>query len=337
MAFQTFYISIVLYNASLTATKITFLLQYYRILGTGQMRKVIIIAFVFVGLWSISQLLVVIFTCTPIHKFWLSDTPGTCIPNLPFWYINAAGNIVTDVTVFVLPLPALGRLKLRKGQKIGLIFVFCLGFFVSLASFMAYFMLSWRRLDLLLTRSPDQTCAISVIRIQYLKLSNDVTWDNVASACWSIGELGSGITCACLPTLRPFFSGWLPGMRSQGGPSDNKYYKHSASGRDVSNASRLKSTDENGSSRGIIYPEDLELQSDDGSDKGIRVAVDRHGGALAGSSAPRNGRMDRLRLGLKPTVHTEIKVGSPGPKPSSWQSVDRGIEVKRDFTMTTGQ
>jgi hypothetical protein len=131
-SFQTFYISIVLYNASLTATKITFLLQYYRILGTGQMRMVIIIAFVLVALWSISQLLVVIFTCTPIHKFWLADTPGTCIPNLPFWYINAAGNIVTDVIVFVLPLPALGRLNLRKSQKIGLIGIFCLGFFVSL-------------------------------------------------------------------------------------------------------------------------------------------------------------------------------------------------------------
>ncbi len=134
MILQTFYISIVLYNASLTATKLTFLLQYYRILGTGQMRKVIIIAFVLVALWSVSQLLVVVFTCTPIHKFWLSDTPGTCIPNLPFWYINAGGNIVTDVVVFLLPLPALGRLNLRRGQKLGLIAVFCLGFFVSLAA-----------------------------------------------------------------------------------------------------------------------------------------------------------------------------------------------------------
>lgn len=120
-----------LYNGSLTATKLTFLLQYYRILGTGQMRVAIKVAFVFVALWSISQLLVVIFTCSPIHKFWLPETPGTCIPNLPFWYVNAAGNIVTDIIVFVLPLPALSRLNLRRGQKLGLIGVFCLGFFVS--------------------------------------------------------------------------------------------------------------------------------------------------------------------------------------------------------------
>ena len=54
-----------MYNGSLTATKVCFLLQYYRVLGTHMMRKIILIALFFVGLWSISQLLVVIFTCTP--------------------------------------------------------------------------------------------------------------------------------------------------------------------------------------------------------------------------------------------------------------------------------
>lgn len=96
------------------------------------MRKVVITALVFVALWSISQLLVTIFTCTPIDKFWSPELPGTCVPNLPFWYINAAGNILTDVIVFVVPLPALGSLKLAKSQKVMLLGIFSLGFFVSL-------------------------------------------------------------------------------------------------------------------------------------------------------------------------------------------------------------
>ncbi len=125
-------------------------------------------------------------------------------------------------------------------------------------------------------------------------------------------------------------------MRSQGGQSDNnKYYKRS-SGRDISNASRLKSTDENGSSRGIIYPEDLELQSDDRSDKQIRVTMGRQEGGMSGASTARNGRMDKLKLGLKPTVRTELNVGSPGPQ-APWKSADQGIEVKRDFTLTSGR
>jgi hypothetical protein len=124
-------------------------------------------------------------------------------------------------------------------------------------------------------------------------------------------------------------------MSSQSGPSENKYYRRS-SGRDISNGSRLKSTDENGSSRGIIYPEDVELQSDDRSDKEIRVTIERREAPSAG--LPKYGTtMDRLKLGLRPTVRTEVKVGSPAPT-TAWPSAgDRGIAVKRDFIMTTGQ
>jgi hypothetical protein len=181
--------------------------------------------------------------------------------------------------------------------------------------------------------TPTQTCAISVIRIQYLKLSDDVTWDNVASSCWSVGELCSGITCACLPTLRPYLH-FLPSMRSQSGKSsNNKYYQRSSSGRDVSHGSRVKSTDENGSSRGIIYPEDLELQSDDRSDKEIRVGVDRLEAPVPGHYKYGR-RMDKLKLGLKTSVRTEIKVG-PHASQQSQTASERGIEVQRDFTMTT--
>jgi hypothetical protein len=129
---QTFYISIVLYNASLTAIKITFLLQYYRIFTTAGMRRVVTGALAFVSLWSISQPLVTIFTCTPIEAFWSPEKGGTCIPNLPFWYINAAGNILTDVIVFVVPLPALGGLNLRRSSKMLLLGIFSLGFFVRI-------------------------------------------------------------------------------------------------------------------------------------------------------------------------------------------------------------
>ncbi|KAK0656877.1 hypothetical protein B0T16DRAFT_315824 [Cercophora newfieldiana] len=302
--FRTFYVSIVLYNGSLTAIKIAFLLQYYRILSTQKMRRIILAALTFVGLWSISQLLVTTFTCTPIEKFWKPEVPGTCIPNLPFWYINAAGNILTDVIVFVVPLPALGSLNLQKSQKLMLLGIFSLGFF---------------------------TCAISIIRIQYLKLSPDVTWDNVESSCWSISELCSGIICACLPTLRPLLIKVIPSMGTR---NINSNYKQHASGRDGtfegtggSGTGRMKSV-ETSSSRGIVYPEDIELQGDSDSDKGIqrentRMSVGYQQGRAYGPN----------KLGLQPEVRTEIATGVPR---SSIMRGDRGIEVKRDFQVTKG-
>lgn len=48
--------------------------------------------------------------------------------NLPFWYINAAGNIATDLAIFIMPLPALSKLQLGKKQKYMLLGIFSLGF-----------------------------------------------------------------------------------------------------------------------------------------------------------------------------------------------------------------
>lgn len=56
----------------------------------------------------------------------------------------------------------------------------------------------------------NSTCAISIIRINYLKIGTDFTYGNVAAACWSIAEIYCGITCACLPTLRPLMAKLKP-------------------------------------------------------------------------------------------------------------------------------
>jgi hypothetical protein len=47
------------------------------------------------------------------------------------------------------------------------------------------------------------------MRIWYLESTADFTFDSVALAGWSLGELGCGITCACLPTIRPLASKFL--------------------------------------------------------------------------------------------------------------------------------
>ncbi|KZL78555.1 integral membrane protein, partial [Colletotrichum tofieldiae] len=195
---RTFYVTIVFYNAALAGIKMTFLFQYYRVLAVQKMKNVFIGAMVIVGAWSISQILLEIFICTPIPAFWDKSVGGTCIPNYPQWYINAAGNIITDIIVFVLPLPVIHRLKLARGQKYVLLGIFCLGFF---------------------------TCTISFIRIRFLKLEENFTWQNVETAGWSIGELCCGLTCACLPTFRPLVSRFVPALSSRVTKS-SKYNPH---------------------------------------------------------------------------------------------------------------
>ncbi|KAI5866743.1 hypothetical protein GGS23DRAFT_285424 [Durotheca rogersii] len=197
-----FYVSITLYTTGLMFIKLAFLAHYYRVLAVKKMRIAITAAMIIIGSWSLSQVLVSIFTCDPIRGFWEKSTEPTCIPNLPQWYINAAGNIATDIAVFVLPLPVIGHLKLPKAQRLVLIGIFSLGFF---------------------------TCAISVIRIRYLDQGGDFSYENVEGSCWSITELCSGVICACLPTLRPLVSRWVPALSNRLHKSARGYRRHSDS------------------------------------------------------------------------------------------------------------
>jgi hypothetical protein len=70
-----------------------------------------------------------------------------------------------------------------------------------------------------------------------------------------------------------------------------------------------KST-ETSSSRGIVYPEDVELQAADSDD-------DKHMGHTRTNSDEVRGAYVPDKLCLKPAVRTEIAVGSPHSD-SSW-------------------
>ncbi|KAM0553265.1 hypothetical protein ACHAPJ_007555 [Fusarium lateritium] len=125
---KAFYFSIVFYNIALAAIKLTLLFQYFRAMTAHKLKKVYIAALVVVGAWSISQIFVYAFACRPIALFWDKSLEGSCIPNNPSWYINAAGNILTDLLILVLPLPIIRKLQLGRRQKYILMSIFCLGF-----------------------------------------------------------------------------------------------------------------------------------------------------------------------------------------------------------------
>ncbi|KAI0890244.1 uncharacterized protein GGS22DRAFT_150402 [Annulohypoxylon maeteangense] len=199
-----FYVSIILYNTGLLFVKLAFLTQYYRVFSLKNMRLTFIAAMIIIGCWSLSQIIVAIFICDPVDGFWKQSADSKCIPNYPQWYINAAGNITTDIVIFVLPLPILRHLHMPRAQRLVLIGIFSLGFF---------------------------TCAISVIRVKFLKQGGDFSYENVEGSSWSTTELCSGVTCACLPTLRPLISKWIPSLSNRLHKPMKSYKRHSDSCR----------------------------------------------------------------------------------------------------------
>ncbi|EFQ35466.1 uncharacterized protein GLRG_10610 [Colletotrichum graminicola M1.001] len=185
---RLFYTSIVCYNIAILCIKLSFLCQYYRVMVVPRLRKIYAVALLIVGAWSTSQLFISALQCLPVSGFWDKSVKAKCIPNQPQWYVNAAGNIITDVAVFALPMPVFWHLRLPRKQKILLMGIFSLGFF---------------------------TVAISIIRVQFLDIETDFTWTNVKASLWSLGEISSAITCASLPTLRPLLTKLFPELMSR--------------------------------------------------------------------------------------------------------------------------
>ncbi|OJJ48464.1 hypothetical protein ASPZODRAFT_130497 [Penicilliopsis zonata CBS 506.65] len=197
---KAFWITIPFYNAALVSAKASILMQYFRVFPTKRMRVICWIMLTFVALFGLWAVLSAFLNCIPVAKFWNPTIPGYCLDKEALWFSNAGLHITTDLIILAIPIPALLSLDLPRRQKMALFGIFALGGFV---------------------------CITSVIRLLALKKisgSTDPTYDNVGAAIWSAIECNTGIICACLPTLRPLISHFLPhilstfsnGSRSEG-------------------------------------------------------------------------------------------------------------------------
>lgn len=178
---KAFYVSIWVYNLSLSCTKVSILLQYLRIFIQKRFRVACYTLLGVVVVYSLYTFFTAVFACTPIAFFWDPSLGGKCLNRFAIWFANSGINIGTDILTAVLPLPMLKRLELPRRQRRALMIVFALGGF---------------------------TCIVSILRLQSLYVisqSTDVSWDNPLAAIWSSVEANTAIICSCLPTLRCIF------------------------------------------------------------------------------------------------------------------------------------
>ncbi|KAK7453090.1 integral membrane protein [Colletotrichum acutatum] len=126
----------------------------------------------------------------PIWHYWtLFADWGNCIPEWPPLAGQGITNVLTDIAVYLLPMPTLFRLQMPLTQRISLIILFGLGTVVVLAGIMRTY---W------------------VIRVEVLYVedpSYDLTWDGFNIWVWTALEANLAIVCGCAPTLRRLFTG----------------------------------------------------------------------------------------------------------------------------------
>uniref|UniRef100_A0A093UZX3 Rhodopsin domain-containing protein n=1 Tax=Talaromyces marneffei PM1 TaxID=1077442 RepID=A0A093UZX3_TALMA len=178
------------YNASMVTAKASIIIQYFHVFPTKKMRIFCWIMVVVIAIHGTWVILSAFLNCIPVAHFWDPAVPGHCLAYKPLWYSNAALNIMTDMTILFMPIPALVPLDLPLRQKVACCCIFALGGFV---------------------------CITSICRLLSLKTlfnSHDRSYHNLAVLMWSAIECNTGVICACLPTLRPALTRLWPALAS---------------------------------------------------------------------------------------------------------------------------
>ena len=123
------YVNEIIYGPIVFTIKLAILLLYLRVFqpirGTFVALHVI--------LWANALAHVVgtfteVFQCSPIRKIWYRKFPGSCIDQKGLQIGSASINIVSDLSILILPIWSVRDLQTGRNKKLGLFTIFGLGF-----------------------------------------------------------------------------------------------------------------------------------------------------------------------------------------------------------------
>ncbi|KAH6689472.1 hypothetical protein F5X68DRAFT_104609, partial [Plectosphaerella plurivora] len=166
------------YVWAFVTAKMSFAVLYFRLLPSDLSRRMNQVLLVVLALEGIVATLVVSMQCIPLQKAWNPALDGACLDLRTFYYVSFGVKLITDICLFVQPIPAVWGLPLSLEKRIGAILMLSIGLFV---------------------------CIIAVIRVSVIgRLGKDITVSLVVPMLWSQAEVCALIICATIPTFRPF-------------------------------------------------------------------------------------------------------------------------------------
>ncbi|KAL8648494.1 MAG: hypothetical protein Q9226_005971 [Calogaya cf. arnoldii] len=150
--------------------------------------------------YMISFLLVQVFQCRPVEKWWKPLIAGKCTDITPVYIAVPVVNMCIDIFILLLPIPMLIQLQVNMRTKLALSAIFAVSSCTVVIS------------------------AVRVWAIQQILGASDITWVAAPSNSLIIVELNTTVVCANIMVLRPFCRRHLPFLLGFGKsqPTDEK-------------------------------------------------------------------------------------------------------------------
>ncbi|KAK4222274.1 hypothetical protein QBC38DRAFT_513072 [Podospora fimiseda] len=194
-----FWFSLLFYILSLAFTKISICLLYLTIFTLEWARKGAYAVLAIVVIHNTWATITTLTMCIPLHGVWDHSFEDKWCQPPNAWWVNTGLTIVTDFLICILPIPIVGPLKLPRRQKIVVVGIFAIGFFI---------------------------CIVSLIRLVILIKSNtspdpDTTYNNTNLNHLTVLEVQTAIIVSCLMTLKPLVSKFFPNMLTPRDPASS--------------------------------------------------------------------------------------------------------------------
>ncbi|KAJ5512832.1 hypothetical protein N7463_002384 [Penicillium fimorum] len=197
--------------------KLSLLWFYLRLDRHGYMKwAVYVLTFVVLGL-SIASGLVLAFSCFPPAKFWdLTGTvPGHCMSptsQQTFYEANGVLNIVTDILIYLTPVPMLWKVQMPLRKKLALMGVFGVGILALAAGCVRYAYVK------LLAGTKDQ----------YYELADSLNWCGIEIYLLLTNVIILAICCGSAPSFSVLIKTYAPRLfGSYYGGQRYQSYSHS--------------------------------------------------------------------------------------------------------------
>ncbi|KAF2466939.1 uncharacterized protein BDR25DRAFT_292634 [Lindgomyces ingoldianus] len=170
----------IIYSLSIPFPKLAILCLYFR-LFTSKISHYILYTTGFLILATFVFAFVSIFAnCRPFQYYWDKRIQGHCTMDVvTVFRFYSIPNICTDITLLILPIPALWNLHVGMWTKIGLFMTFLISSIGIVTAVLRF---------------------VSILQVNYLE---DVTYLCVQTTIWTVIEPGAYFVAATMPTLRP--------------------------------------------------------------------------------------------------------------------------------------
>lgn len=115
------------YDLALVSVKLGILAFYHRVFVHPIFRRIVLATAAFVIAWGIGITVTLLLACRPLQAYWDINVTGKCLTMVTFTYFTNISNLITDIWIFLLPVPMIWHLQLQMKKKFLLSFIFCIG------------------------------------------------------------------------------------------------------------------------------------------------------------------------------------------------------------------